>query len=161
MAPGLQWRQLHRSWRREGVTGSSKGHEGEKEWPEAAVDGGEQWPEEGEDLHLTASDKFINSFINSGYFYSVSWSPLLLRGALGTARILYRSFTRKRHRQLRVKDFPKVPTWRLERDSNPRPSGRQVSTTNASYMPHNAFSLSLNRLGILIIGHSLLSTASC
>src|SRR6218665_3526013 len=24
-------------------------------------------------------------------------------------------------------DLPKVPTWRLERDSNPRPSGRKVS----------------------------------
>src|SRR6218665_1192879 len=104
---------------------------------------------------------FIHSFIHSSYFYSASSSPMLLRVAPDTARILYRSFTRKRHRQLRVKDFPKVPTWRLERDSNPRPSGRQVSTTNASYMPHNAFSLSLNRLGILKIGHSLLSTASC
>src|SRR6218665_286929 len=33
----------------------------------------------------------------------------------------------KRYRQLQVKDLPKVPTWRLERDSNPRPSGRTVS----------------------------------
>ena len=33
-------------------------------------------------------------------------------------------FTRaKRYRQLQAKDFPKVPTWRLERDSNPRPTG--------------------------------------
>src|SRR6218665_689171 len=30
-------------------------------------------------------------------------------------------------RQLRVKGFPKVPTWRLERDLNPRPSGRKAS----------------------------------
>src|SRR6218665_2402174 len=30
-------------------------------------------------------------------------------------------------RQLEVKDLPKVPTWRLERDSNPRPSGRKAS----------------------------------
>ena len=45
-----------------------------------------------------------------------------------TARILYRSFTLKRHRQLRVKDLPKVPTWWLEQDSNRRPSGRKVST---------------------------------
>src|SRR6218665_2892126 len=45
-----------------------------------------------------------------------------------TARILCRSFTPKRHRQLRVKDLLKVPTWRLERDSNPRPSGRKAST---------------------------------
>ena len=39
-----------------------------------------------------------------------------------------RSFQEKRYRQLRVKDLPKVPTRRLERDLNPRPSGRNVST---------------------------------
>src|SRR6218665_2352577 len=55
-----------------------------------------------------------HSFIHSGYFYSASPSPLLLRGAPDTARILCRSFTPKRHRQLRVKDLPKVPTWTLE-----------------------------------------------
>ena len=64
---------------------------------------------------------FIHSFIHTGYFYSASSSPLLLRGAPDTARILCRSFTPKRHRQLRVKDLPKVPTRRLERESNPRP----------------------------------------
>src|SRR6218665_1315025 len=36
-----------------------------------------------------------------------------------TARILCWSFTPKHHRQLRVKDLPKVSTWRLERESNP------------------------------------------
>src|SRR6218665_1638765 len=43
-----------------------------------------------------------------------------------TARILCRSFMPKRHRQLRVKELPKVPTWRLERDLNPRPFGRKA-----------------------------------
>ena len=38
-------------------------------------------------------------FIHSGYFYSASSSPLLLRGAPGTARILCRSFMPKHHRQ--------------------------------------------------------------
>jgi len=57
-----------------------------------------------------------HSFIHSGYFYSTSLSPLLLRGALDTGRILYRNFMPKHHRQLRVKDLPKVPTWRLELD---------------------------------------------
>ena len=33
------------------------------------------------------------------------------------------SFTPKCHRQLRVKDLPKVPTWRREWDSNLRPFG--------------------------------------
>ena len=35
----------------------------------------------------------------------------------------YRVGILHRHRQLQVKDFPKVPTCQLERDSNPRPSG--------------------------------------
>src|SRR6218665_1609206 len=37
-------------------------------------------------------------------------------------------FTRKRHWKLRVKDLPKVPTWRIERVSNPRSFGRKAST---------------------------------
>jgi len=32
-------------------------------------------------------------------------------------------FHAEAHRQLQVKDLPKVPTWRLERESNPQPSG--------------------------------------
>jgi len=58
------------------------------------------------------TSKYYNSLIHSGYFYSASPSPLLLRSAPDTTRILCRSFTPKRHRQLRVKDLPKVPTWR-------------------------------------------------
>src|SRR6218665_658736 len=74
-----------------------------------------------------------NSFIHSGYFYSASSSPILLRGAPDTARILCRSSTPKRHRQLQVKDLPKVSTWRLERDSSPRPFGRKASTLPMGY----------------------------
>jgi len=59
----------------------------------------------------------IHSFIHSGHFYIASSSPLLLRNAPDTAWILCRSFTPKRHRQLWVKDLPKVSTWRLERES--------------------------------------------
>ena len=73
--------------------------------------------------------------IHSDHFCSASLSPLLLRSAPETARILCRSFTPKRHRQLRVKDLPKVPTWRLELTSNPRPSDRKVS---AQPMRHHA-----------------------
>ena len=79
------------------------------------------------------SATIIHSFIRSSYFYSTSSSPLLLRGSPDTARILCRSFTPKRHGQL--KDLPKVPTWRLERDSNPQPFGRKA--TNLS-MNHHA-----------------------
>jgi len=69
----------------------------------------------------------IYLFIYSGYFYSASSSPLL-RGAQNRARILCRNFTSKRHRQMWVKDLPKVATWRPEWESNPLPIGRKAST---------------------------------
>src|SRR6218665_2573585 len=72
------------------------------------------------------------SFISSGYFYSASSSPLLLRGAPDTARYCW-NFTPKRYRQQRVKDLPMVPTWRLERDSNPRPFGRKATNLPMSH----------------------------
>ena len=72
--------------------------------------------------------KYELSFIHSCYFYSASSSPLLLRGSPDTARILCRNFTSKRHRQLWVKDLPKVPTRRLERELNPWHFGRKAST---------------------------------
>jgi len=56
-----------------------------------------------------------NSFIHSDHFYSAVSSPLLLRSAPDTTRILCRSFSSKRHRQLQVKYVAKVPPWRLER----------------------------------------------
>src|SRR6218665_1740321 len=46
---------------------------------------------------------------------SVVQSQLLLRGAPDSVPIR-RSLTPKRHRQLRVKDLPKVPSWQLKRD---------------------------------------------
>src|SRR6218665_1210870 len=75
-------------------------------------------------------------------FYSASSSPSLLRSTSDTARILCRSFTPKSHRQLRVKDLPKVPTWQLDRDSNPRPSGRKASTLpKRHHVPRSDFRL--------------------
>src|SRR6218665_2120631 len=77
------------------------------------------------------------TFIHSCYFYSACYSPLLLRGAPDIAKILYRSFTPKRQRQLRVKDLPKVPTSRLTRDSNPRPFRRKMTNIPMSHhAPH-------------------------
>src|SRR6218665_1914698 len=75
----------------------------------------------------------LSSFIHSGYFYSASSSPLLLRGAPETARVLCRSFTPKCHRQLRVKALPKVTTWRPERDSNLRPFSRKAPNLPMSH----------------------------
>src|SRR6218665_2347331 len=74
-----------------------------------------------------------HSFIHSGYFYSASTSLLLLRGAPDTSRIRCGSFTPKRHKQLRVKDLPKVLTWWLERDLNPRPFGRKAPNLPMSH----------------------------
>ena len=84
-------------------------------------------------IYICNSRDHISSFIHSGYLYSASSGPLLLRGAPDTARIMCLSFTRKRHRQLRVKDLSKVSTWRLEPDSNPRPSGQQLLTLPMSH----------------------------
>src|SRR6218665_1474749 len=65
----------------------------------------------------------VHSFIHSGHFYSEPSSPLLLRGAPDYSTDTVSEFHAEAHRQLQVKDLPKVPTWRLERESNPRPSG--------------------------------------
>ena len=70
----------------------------------------------------------IHLCIHSGHLYSAPLRPLLFRGATDTIRILCQNFTPKPHRQLRVKDLPKFPTWRLERESNPWPFGRKPST---------------------------------
>src|SRR6218665_583508 len=76
-------------------------------------------------------------FIYSACFYSASSSPLLLRGAPNAARMLCWSFTLRHHRQLRVKDLPKVPTWRPEWDLNPRPFGRKATNLPMSHhTPH-------------------------
>ena len=69
-----------------------------------------------------------HSFIHSGHFYSAPSSPLLLRGAPDYSTDTASEFHAEANRQLQVKDLPKVPTWRLERESNPRPSGWKLST---------------------------------
>src|SRR6218665_2880646 len=61
--------------------------------------------------------------IDSGHFYSAPSSPLLLRGAPDYSTDTVSEFHAEAHRQLQVKDLPKVTTWRLKRESNPRPSG--------------------------------------
>ena len=70
---------------------------------------------------LSLHDLFL-SFIHSGHFHSAPSSPLLLRGAPDYSTDTVSEFHAEGHRQLQVKDLPKVPTWRLEWESNPRPS---------------------------------------
>src|SRR6218665_2163817 len=55
---------------------------------------------------------FIHSF---GHFYSAPSSPLLLRGAPDYSTGTVSEFHAEAHRQLQVKNLPKVPTWRLAR----------------------------------------------
>src|SRR6218665_3958545 len=64
----------------------------------------------------------VHSFIHSGHFYSTPSNPLLLRGAPDYSTDTVSEFHVEVHRQLQVKDLPKVHTWRLERESNPRTS---------------------------------------
>src|SRR6218665_2391581 len=59
---------------------------------------------------------FCHSFIHSGHFYSALSSPLLLRGAPDySTDTTVSKFHAEAHRQLQLKDLPKVPTWRLYR----------------------------------------------
>src|SRR6218665_1037268 len=82
--------------------------------------GNNNWKDMFNDFYLN-NPKYI--FIHSGHFYSAPSSPLLLRGAPDYSTDTVSEFHAEAHRQLHVKDLPKVPTWQLERESNPRPSG--------------------------------------
>ena len=65
---------------------------------------------------------FIHLFIHFRYLYSAP-SRFLLRGAPDYSADTESEFHAEAHEQLRVKDLPRVPTRRLEVDSNPQPSG--------------------------------------
>src|SRR6218665_690964 len=67
------------------------------------------------------------------HFCSGSHSMISLSEALPTTAIETVSEFTRRSVQLYMKDLPKVPTWWLERDSNPRPSGRKASTLPMRY----------------------------
>src|SRR6218665_4027489 len=67
-------------------------------------------------------------FIHSGHSYSAPSGPLLLRGVPDYSTDTVSEFHAEAHTQLQVKDLPKVPTWRLERESNPRPSSLKSSS---------------------------------
>src|SRR6218665_2712767 len=53
---------------------------------------------------------FIHSFIHSGHFYGAPSSPLPLRGAPDYSKDTVSEYHAEAHRQLQVKDLPKVPT---------------------------------------------------
>src|SRR5688572_33474191 len=64
---------------------------------------------------------FIHSFIHFRYLYSAP-SRFLLRGAPDYSADAESELHAEAHEQLRVKDLPRVPTRRLEVDSNPQSS---------------------------------------
>ena len=64
---------------------------------------------------------FIYSFISSTCFSAPS--RFLLRGTPDYSVDTESEFHAEAHEQLGVKDLPRVPTWRLEVDSNPQPTG--------------------------------------
>src|SRR6218665_3985889 len=100
----------------------------------------------------------IHSFIYSGYFYSTSSSPLLLIGAPDTARILSRSCTPKRHRQLRVKDLSKVTRTHDpsdERHTNEQPC--PISPTIPGTITRIRLDDSLSRLTTVLSGQTVKS----
>src|SRR6218665_461746 len=55
-------------------------------------------------------DTAFHSFIHSGHFYSAPSSPLPLRGAPDYSTDTVSEFHAEAHRQLQVKNLPKVPT---------------------------------------------------
>ena len=85
-----------------------------------------------------------------------SSSPLLLRGAPDTARILCRNFTPKHHRQLGVKNLPKVTYVAARAGVEPmtlRTTG--VGSTNAPPTPHN-----FNGFGRILVHFNAFTTGS-
>src|SRR6218665_49648 len=63
-------------------------------------------------LEFNLRPKFflVHSFIHSGHFYRAPSSPLPLRGAPDYSTDTVSEFHAEAHRQLHVKDLPKVPT---------------------------------------------------
>src|ERR1043165_9013930 len=65
-------------------------------------------------------------------------SRFLLRGAHNYSADTESEFHAEAHEQLRAKDLPRVPTWRLEVDSNPQPSDCKASNIPLhKHAPHN------------------------
>src|SRR6218665_3431106 len=67
--------------------------------------------------------------------------------------------TPKRYMQLQAKDLPKVPTWRLKRDSNSRLSGRKASTLSLRH--HAPFIRSLYQSYIHSFVHLFIHSFIC
>src|SRR6218665_3524546 len=80
----------------------------------------------------------IHSF---SHFYSAPSSTLPLRGAPDYSTDTVSEFHAKAHRQMQVKDLPKVLTRRLERTHNPPVESHRLNqgttTSHITLMTHN------------------------
>src|SRR6218665_2340929 len=109
---------------------------------------------------------FCNLENSSSFIQAISLAPLQVRyysEVLPTqhgycARVSHRGATGNCNRQLQVKNLPKVPTWRLEWDSNPQPSGRKASTLS---MRHHVPQINNNFPQIFIYLLSIMGLCSC
>src|SRR5688572_6630635 len=92
-------------------------------------------------IDLSPLQYVLNSFIHFRYLYSAP-SRFLLRGAPDYCADTKSEFHAEAHEQLRVKDLPRVPTRRLEVDSNPQPSSCKAPNIplhpRAPHYCHNA-----------------------
>src|ERR1043165_9761286 len=74
-------------------------------------------------------------------------SRFLLRGAPDYSADTEAEFHADAHEQLRMKDFPRVPTRRLEVDSNPQPSGCKAPNIPLHHRaPHWDICLQINNI---------------
>ena len=80
--------------------------------------------------------------IHSGHFYGTPSSPLLLKGAPDYSTDTVSEFHAEAHRQLQVRDLPKVPTWRLERESNHDPPVESHRLNQCATTSHTAIVIS-------------------
>ena len=113
----------------------------------------------------------VDWLIHSGYLFSASSSPLLLRGAPDTARILCRSFTPKRHRQLAQCPYVAArmgfePTTLRTKDvesTNAPP--RPTTPTNSDQLTRSVLTcdswLTMTTSSTLIADKSIFQSSSC
>src|SRR5688572_18138540 len=79
-------------------------------------------------------------------------SRFLLRGAPDYSAVTESEFHADAHEQLRVKDLPRVPTRRLEVDSNPQPSGCKAPNIPLHHRAQYAYIFNICKC---LVGYSL------
>src|SRR6218665_1072023 len=92
-------------------------------------------------------DQVLHTLLFRAYSFIHSVIHSFIQGiSIGLLQVHYYSEAQlNHHRQLRVKDLPKVPMWWLERDSNPRPfRTKGKESTNERPRPNDTDAMSLS-----------------